>query len=88
MKHQRDIHALSALNGIYSTAKSFEVWLHHDIDVYNYIYMYHGKAEHQRDRQDCILDTVPLIFDTCSGLSCLHACLTTLYNKHWVITYM
>ena len=35
IKHQRDIYALSALYHIYSTAKAFEVWLHHDI--YNYM---------------------------------------------------
>ena len=38
MKHQRDLYALDALYGIYTTAEHFDVWLHHDI--YNYIYIY------------------------------------------------
>ena len=33
MKHQRNIYAPSALYGLYSTAKDFEVWLHHDIYI-------------------------------------------------------
>ena len=42
MKHQRDICAPSATYHSYSTAKGFEVWLHHDIYIiYNlHIYIY------------------------------------------------
>ena len=36
MKDQKNIHALSALYGIYSTAKHFDVWIHHDIYIYIY----------------------------------------------------
>ena len=40
IKHQRVIHALSAMYHIYIPVKSFEVWLHHDMYIYIYIYVY------------------------------------------------
>ena len=39
IKHQRVIHALSAMYHIYIPVGSFEVWLHHDIYIYIY-YIY------------------------------------------------
>ena len=50
IKHQRVIHALSAMYHIYIPVRGFEVWLHHDNYIYIYIYIYIYVTCHAKTR--------------------------------------